>query len=199
MFPLGRVLFPYALLPLHVFESRYRVMTRHVLAGDKEFGVVLIERGHEVGGGDTRFGVGSVARVVHAVEAPDGRYALTTVGTKRLQVVRWLDEDPFPQAEVVILDEPPARDADVVARRRVAAALAAVAGLARRIDPRAAPAPELDPDPVRASFEAAACAPIGALDAQRVLEASGAAARFSLLETLLGERATELRARLDAT
>ena len=45
MFPLGTVLFPYALLPLHVFEPRYRMMMNHVLAGDREFGVVLIERG----------------------------------------------------------------------------------------------------------------------------------------------------------
>ncbi|MET1002223.1 MAG: LON peptidase substrate-binding domain-containing protein, partial [Acidimicrobiia bacterium] len=51
MFPLGSVLFPHALLPLHVFEPRYRVMMRHCLEGDKEFGVVLIERGSEVGGG----------------------------------------------------------------------------------------------------------------------------------------------------
>ena len=44
MFPLGSVLFPYAVLPLHVFEPRYRLLTRHVMEGDKEFGVVLIER-----------------------------------------------------------------------------------------------------------------------------------------------------------
>jgi len=45
MFPLGTVLFPYALLPLHVFEPRYRVMIRHVMDDDRQFGVVLIERG----------------------------------------------------------------------------------------------------------------------------------------------------------
>ncbi len=58
MFPLGTVLFPYALLPLHVFEPRYRVMIRHVMDSDHEFGVVLIERGSEVGGGDVRFDIG---------------------------------------------------------------------------------------------------------------------------------------------
>ena len=62
MFPLGTVLFPHALLPLHVFEPRYRVMTERVLKATREFGVVLIERGSEVGGGDTRFDVGTVAR-----------------------------------------------------------------------------------------------------------------------------------------
>ena len=53
MFPLGTVLFPHALLPLRVFEPRYREMTARVLREDGEFGVVLIERGSEVGGGDS--------------------------------------------------------------------------------------------------------------------------------------------------
>src|SRR4051812_45485804 len=98
MFPLGTVLFPYALLPLHVFEPRYRMMMRGVLRGDQEFGVVLIERGREVGGGDTRFALGTLARVVRATELDDGRYALTAVGVRRLRVDEWLADDPYPQA-----------------------------------------------------------------------------------------------------
>ena len=92
MFPLGTVLFPYAVLPLRVFEPRYRVMTRRCLDGDREFGVVLIERGSEVGGGDVRFGVGTIARIVQVADTPDGGYALATVGLHRFQVVRW--EEP---------------------------------------------------------------------------------------------------------
>ena len=198
MFPLGTVLFPYALLPLHVFEPRYRVMIHHVMDGDHEFGVVLIERGSEVGGGDARFDTGTVARVVQAAELPDGRYALATVGLSRVRVMRWLPDDPYPQAEVVALaDEPALSAADRDARNRVVAALASVTDLVRRLDPRIDEAPALDPDPVRASYEAAALAPIGPLDAQRVLEAPNAATRLELLAVLLGERADELRARLD--
>ena len=66
MFPLGTVLFPSVFLPLHVFEPRYQELTRDCLAGDNEFGVVLIERGSEVGGGDARFDVGTVARIIEA-------------------------------------------------------------------------------------------------------------------------------------
>ena len=58
MFPLGTVLFPHAPLPLHIFEPRYRALVQECIDGDGEFGVVLIERGFEVGGGDTRFGTG---------------------------------------------------------------------------------------------------------------------------------------------
>ena len=67
---------PARALPLHVFEPRYRALVEDCLAGEPEFGVVLIERGSEVGGGDTRFDVGTVARIVEAAEFPDGRYAL---------------------------------------------------------------------------------------------------------------------------
>src|ERR1700733_10575231 len=117
MFPLGTVLFPHVLLPLHVFEPRYRLMTQRVLAGDGEFGVVLIERGSEVGGGDTRFGVGTVARIVQAHELPAGGYALATVGMRRIEINRWLPDDPFPQAEVVELEDL-ASDADAACRAR---------------------------------------------------------------------------------
>ena len=82
MFPLGTVLVPSLALPLHVFEGRYRALVRHCLAGDREFGVVLIERGSEVGGGDERFGVGTVARIAEAAQFPDGRWALITIGDR---------------------------------------------------------------------------------------------------------------------
>jgi uncharacterized protein len=196
MFPLGTVLFPYALLPLHVFEPRYRLMVRQVLDGDREFGVVLIERGSEVGGGDTRFDVATVARVVQAADLPDGRYALATVGIRRVRVRRWLADDPYPRAEIVAFDDPPATAADASRRERAVDALARVTELARRIDPRIAEPPELDRDPVRASYEAAAIAPVGPLDAQQLLAAPDAAARLDLLAALLEERVVELRARL---
>jgi len=196
MFPLGTVLFPYALLPLHVFEPRYRVMMRHVLDGDREFGVVLIARGSEVGGGDTRCYVATVARVVQAAELDDGRYALATVGMRRVRIERWLEDDPYPRAHVVAFDDPPPTASDAEARDRVAGALRTVADLARRLDPRITELPELDSDPVRASYEAAALAPIGPFDAQQLLSAPDAATRLALLVTLLDERAVEFRARL---
>ena len=197
MFPLGMVLFPYASLPLHVFEPRYRTMTRRVLAGDKEFGVVLIERGSEVGGGDVRFDVGTVARVVQASELPDGRYALAAVGVRRIRVDQWLADDPYPQAEVVALEDGPTTDADVNARQTMVEQLDVVMELARLIDARIPPLRGIDAEPTRASYEAAARAPLGPLDAQRVLEMTTTSERLHLLTTLLAERATELRAALD--
>ena len=100
MFPLGTVLLPSLLLPLHVFEPRYRTLVDDCVAGDGEFGVVLIERGSEVGGGDVRTDVGTVARILEVERFDDGRFAVAAVGTRRIRVERWLDDDPYPRAEV---------------------------------------------------------------------------------------------------
>ena len=81
MFPLGTVLVPAPPLPLHVFEPRYRALVDDCLDGDREFGVVLIERGSEVGGGDVRFDIGvHRASIEHAEQTPDGRWALVCDG-----------------------------------------------------------------------------------------------------------------------
>ncbi len=197
MFPLGTVLFPYALLPLHVFEPRYRLMIRHVMEGDREFGVVLIERGSEVGGGDVRFEVATVARIVQSSELADGRFALATVGMRRVQVQQWLADDPYPRAEVVAFEDPGAGAGAHAARDRVVALLGQVSELARRVDPRFGETPALDADPVRASYEAAAISPIGPLDAQRLLATPDAVSRLALLADLLAATVVDLRARFD--
>jgi len=199
MFPLGTVLFPHAALPLHLFEDRYRALAETCLKGDGRFGVVLIERGFEVGGGDQRFGVGTVARIVEAARTPDGRYLLATVGTERFRVRKWLDDDPFPRAEIDVLDEPRRVPVDAGARRDdVQRLLGRVLAMSAELGDRAAPvgAAALDDDPVRASFEAAARAPIGPLDAQRLLELDDPGERFERLEALLTDTAEVLELRL---
>jgi len=106
MFPLGSVLFPGAVLPLQVFEPRYRSLVVDVSDSDGRFGVVLIDRGHAVGGGDTRCDIGTVAEIVRIGEAEDERILIVTVGRERIRVSKWLDDDPYPQADV----EPGGRD-----------------------------------------------------------------------------------------
>jgi Lon protease-like protein len=194
MFPLGTVLFPHALLPLRVFEPRYRLMIERVLRGGGEFGVVLIERGSEVGGGDTRFDTGTVARIVRSQRLPDGGYLLTTVGIRRIRIASWLPDDPYPQADVVGVDEPPSTDGDAAASRdRALTALDGLCAIYRERDPRVPELPAVADDPEQASYELAALAPIGPLDAQRVLETSTAAGRLVLLAELLEDHARVLR------
>ena len=197
MFPLGSVLFPHTVLPLHVFEPRYRALVKDCLRQGLEFGVVLIERGHEVGGGDTRFDVGTVARIREAVELPDGRWAVVGVGTRRVTVRSWLPDDPYPVA--LVEDRPEAaltdatRDHLGIAETAVRRALA----LAGELDEAAAPATVvLDPDPAVAAWQLAAVSPLGPVDHQRLLEIDDAAARLNVLAALATDASALLAYRL---
>jgi hypothetical protein len=197
MFPLGTVLFPSLFLPLHVFEPRYRVLARKCIDGDREFGVVLIERGSEVGGNDVRTSVGTVAQIVDAKEFEDGRWVLGTVGTRRVRVQEWLADDPYPRADVEDWadDEPngdltPVYDTVRALLRRVLALKAELA------EPAADATIELSDDPALGSFQVAAVAPIGPADQQELLCAAGPDSRLQRLTELLHEESTYLRARL---
>lgn len=197
MFPLGTVLMPGMPLPLHVFEPRYRAMMDDILAGEREFGVVLIERGSEVGGGDQRFTTGTVARVAEAAQTPDGRWALIAVGTRRLRVQRWLPDDPYPRAEIVELDEHAPDDgyaaALAEASRTVRRAVALLSELAETSVP---PGFELPDDPLEAGWHLAALAPLGAADRYRVLTEDDPTRRLGVLAQLADDAGTMLAFRL---
>ncbi|MEN9804889.1 MAG: Lon protease 2 [Actinomycetota bacterium] len=177
MFPLGSPLLPGAVLPLHVFELRYRMMIDDVLhSPDQEFGVVLIERGHEVGGGDTRATVGTMARVLRHDEFEDGRRAVVAIGVRRIRVDEWLADDPYPVAMVGDWAESSA-DATSIDTREVESRLDVVVerfvSLLRRIDERA---PLLEPRATSESvdeyvYRVGSTLPIGPVDRQRLLEA----------------------------
>lgn len=114
MFPLETVLLPGGILPLHVFEPRYRQMMTDCLDGDGRFGVVLISRGSEVGGGDQRVAIGTETDIEGASRFPDGRWAVIARGIRRVAVESWLPDDPYPVA--IIRPLPVARvEADPVA------------------------------------------------------------------------------------
>lgn len=197
MFPLGTVLLPSAVLPLHLFEDRYRRMIRDCLAADRQFGVVLIERGSEVGGDDVRTDVGTVAQVVEAQELPDGRWAVVAIGARRLRVVRWQPDDPYPVAEVEDWPDPAPGDGYPEQAAEVVAALRRVLALAAEAGDEAVPATvDLSPDPVLALHQASAIGPFGPLDRQRLLAAPSPEARAELLAGLLDDAAEVLRMRL---
>jgi Lon protease-like protein len=108
LFPLHTVLCPGIVLPLHIFEERYRAMTRHCLDTGEPFGVVLIRDGREVGteGVSTLAGVGAFAEIREAGRYPDGRYDLLAAATGRF-VIESVDtqREPYLVAEVTPLDD----------------------------------------------------------------------------------------------
>jgi Lon protease-like protein len=188
MFPLATVLFPSLALPLHVFEPRYRALTGWCLEHDSPLGIVLIERGSEVGGGDVRFSVGTEARIVQSAALPDGRWVLVLVGQRRIRIDRWVGESPFPRAEVTPLEDGPGGPDVAVVRdalaERVRRALALKAELGEWGGDEV---PELPDDPALAVWHAGGLGLLGAVDAQRLLEADGLDARLALLTSLLDD------------
>ena len=202
MFPLGSVLLPGMVLPLRVFEPRYRVLVDTVLLADEpEFGSVLIERGSEVGGGDVRAMVGCIARVADFARHTDGQVSLLAVGTRRVKVTQWLPDDPFPLARVEHWpDEPPLDDeptellptelARLLELVMEVSELAAALGLAPTLDPTA-----LDDDPSIRLYQLATVSPLGALDRLRVLSAPSLLGRARLVAELVEEQRELLEAR----
>lgn len=172
MFPLGTVLLPAMPLTLRIFEERYQAMLRDLLdRAEPEFGVVLIERGHEAGGGDTRFGVGTMARLARVVtgEGTDD-IGLLAYGGRRIRVSQWLDDAPYPRAMVEELptlewkDElTPLRDEAEHAVRR------ALARSAEYADPRWDADVPLSDDRVTAAWQLAGIAPLGPIDQLKLL------------------------------
>ena len=197
MFPLGTVLVPGAYLPLHVFEPRYRALVQACLAGTPEFGVALIERGSEVGGGDQRFSTGCMARIVEAVELQDGRYAVGAVGVRRIRIARWLPDAPYPRAEVEDWPDPAPGEGAAALVAAVVPVFRRVLALAAEVGEAVPPATvELSDDPVAAGHEMAALAPLGPLDALTLLGAPSPEDRLRLLAELLDGAATVLASRL---
>lgn len=108
LFPLHTVLCPGIVVPLHVFEERYRALTQRCLDTGGPFGVVLIKSGREVGerGVLSLAGVGAFAEIRQAGRYPDGRYDLLAAGTGRF-VIESVDagSEPYLVAEVTPLEE----------------------------------------------------------------------------------------------
>ncbi len=213
MFPLSTVLLPSEPLPLHIFEPRYVAMLDTVLASDREMGVVLIERGRETGGGETRSEVGTMAQVVEAKTLPDARMLLMTVGVRRIRVLRWLPDDPYPRAITEHWPDQP--DSDTAAsgsNRSTEETLSELTDLVRQARSLAIslelgftpPAELLDDlevdlgtDPAIASYRAVALAPVGSLDRYKVLRTPDAASRLEIAFSVVADSVEFLQARIE--
>jgi Uncharacterized protein, similar to the N-terminal domain of Lon protease len=183
LFPLGTVLFPGLVLPLHIFEQRYRELVRSLLdRPDQErvFGVVAIRRGWEVGQPadevDT-YDVGCTAEIRKVTENPDGTYAIVTVGRRRFAITeRIAATTPYAQAAVTYLPESPGPEgaADELGPR----VLATFRSYLRAYRSAAAGQEQLPDDPLVLSHLVAATASLSVPDRQALLAAPDTASRL---------------------
>jgi len=191
LFPLSSVLLPHMPLPLRIFEDRYLIMLSRVLQQEpSQFGQVLIERGQESGGGEARFEIGTVARIT-SLQAEEGAIGLVSRGAERFEVVRWLDDNPYPRAIVRFLDELHWDDDLVPLLDRAESTVRQVLATASEYSDITWPSDvELSDDPLELAWQLAGISPLLELDHLQLLRATSA--RELLEQTIEYTLAAEL-------
>ena len=198
LFPLGTVLYPGLVLPLHIFEERYRQLVRDLLAGPEPrcFGVVAIRKGRETGidGVDALHEIGCTATLRQVTPFDDGRFELVTVGTQRFRLLGLDQSQPYLQGQIDLLAEEAGDEA--AAALAVRAVQRAYGGyLAALATQRAAriTLPELPDDPVLLSYLVAATMIVDLADRQVLLAEPDAAARLAAERAMLARETAMLR------
>lgn len=197
MFPLNTVLFPGAVVPLHVFEPRYRALVRSLLEqtdpSRRLFGTVAIREGYEVGdhGAQSLYRVGCLLQLVEVEADDDGTFTIEVVARDRIRLDRLDGDGDFPVGEVVDL---PTED-DAVHADEVEAALTAFDAYRRAVSEIAEDPFEgsLPRDPAYLSWTLAAAAPLPLPDRQALLEADSATERLALVTDLLRDEVRAMR------
>ncbi|HEY1843022.1 MAG TPA: LON peptidase substrate-binding domain-containing protein [Mycobacterium sp.] len=189
MFPLQSAFLPGEDLPLQIFEPRYAELVRDCMRDNNpRFGVVLISQGREVGGGDVRCDVGTVARITECVDAGSGRFMLRCRTAERIKVCEWLRDDPYPRA---VVQEWPDEAGEPVNAGQLQQLEDRMMALFERIaDARDLPVPDREEvlgtgadaaDPGERLYALASRIPIGPADRYSVLAAPTAAERLAAL------------------
>ncbi len=186
MFPLEAAFLPNQDLPLRIFEPRYVALVRHCVDTGEPFGVVLISRGREVGGGDARCDVGVLCRINECIDEGVDRYSLRCRTGERIRVCEWLPDDPYPRA---IARRWPDEAGEAVTQAQLLDVEDRMLALFERIaEARGAVLPDREvllgsgeADAGLRLFALAARIPIGAADRYAVLAAPSAAGRLAAL------------------
>src|SRR6266536_902473 len=198
LFPLGTVLYPGLLLPLNIFEERYRQLVHDLLEGPepRRFGVIAIRKGRETGvdGISALHEIGCTATLREVAEQDDGRFRLVTVGTQRFRLGSLDDSRPYLQGEVELLEEEVGDEA--------AAGLAAQAvrrgfrGYVEALTSRESvevSVPELPDEPLLLSYLVAAAMILDLPVRQQLLAEPHAERRLGAERALLARETTMLR------
>jgi uncharacterized protein len=175
MFPLSTVLMPGMPLPLRIFEERYLKLLGDLLGAETpEFGVVLISRGPEVGGGDKRMDIGTIASVTN-IGTTEQFYGLESVGSRRFRVNAWLPDDPYPLADIDFIPDLIWDDTLMPARVHLETKVRQLLAFASEFgDLQYGPDVEFSDDPMEACWQLAGVMPVGELDQMDLLGSQSA-------------------------
>jgi len=199
LFPLNAVLFPGAVLNLHIFEPRYKQMVTECIEGGESFGVCLIRDGDEAGDpGVMPYEVGTTAEIGNVTPLENGRYYISTVGRRRFRVERVVAREPFLTVEVAYLpdDEPEDFSAIDVLVREIRAVFRDYLRLLVEFSGMHADI-ELPEDPVDASFLIGDALQVADSMKQRLLELSSTEQRLTVELGFLRRLLPQLRSLLE--
>lgn len=192
------------MLPLHIFEPRYRELVEELLAlpdeDDREFGIVSVRDGRDVGrdGAAALFPIGTAAVLRQAERLPDGRYDIVTTGSRRFRILSVDDEQPLLRGQVEFLDDvEDAADAIVAGEvtRRFHRYRAALSGqVPESVDVDQDDDDALPADPTVLSYLVTAAMVLPAAERQSLLAARTTGERLALARTLLGREASLITA-----
>jgi hypothetical protein len=190
LFPLGSVLFPGLVLPLHIFEPRYQQLVEDLLAGPEPrvFGVIAIRRGRETGvdGVSALYGMGCTAELRQVERLPDGRFELVAVGAQRFRLGELADPAPYLSGVVELLaDEVGDHTEAALAAQGVQRLFRSYLDLLAERGGVRVTVSELPDEPVLLSHLVAAAVVVDLPDKQRLLEEPDACQRLAAERTLL--------------
>lgn len=197
MFPLGSLLLPSMPLTLRIFEERYLKLLGDLMGSDSpEFGVVGISRGLEVGGGDGRMSIGTIASVTEI--GTTGEFlGLEAFGAQRFVVNDWLPDDPYPVAEIDLIPELVWDDTLMPARVHLEAQVRKLLSFASEFgELQFGPGFELSDDPMAACWQLAGILPIGELDRFDLLSSTSAEELIAQTHTIVATADDTLRGML---
>ncbi|MDP6299397.1 MAG: LON peptidase substrate-binding domain-containing protein [Acidimicrobiales bacterium] len=196
MFPLGNVIFPLKKFDLRVFENRYLELITDIQDSGGYFGSCLIERGHEVGGGDKRFSTGTYCQVTKLSKIASNQLMVECQGTNKLVVHQWLPEVSYPVANVEYLEERIAHTYKSETKTLIIQELQECYLLMNQLQENQFPSPNFKAFSKLALYELCDIAPLGQMNRYALLACESEPEREDLLLSLVTDERltlTEIR------
>jgi Lon protease-like protein len=193
LFPLPNlVTFPNVVVPLHIFEDRYKLMINSCIDNDEVFGLVMLRAGAEEEREDTIHRVGVTVRVVDVERLDEGRLNILTEGESRFRIFRFTQQTPYWKASVNLLDDTESATPPESLYDEVAGLYRKVLELGTRLGIADSPEVTLPESPTELSYMVSYVLDIDAEEKQKLLEMTSASERLRVLVQHLTDAITKL-------